>query len=172
MNKERMERLAEVLRGVIAERKAFNMLLWAGAAGNAARHYMVGDAEESCGTACCAFGHAALDPALRAQGLGLRVETHEGEFIEVSTPDRLAAAMRQADVRYAEPHFEGREGTNAAEAFFGLGYDAVRHLFYPETYEGYMDRDEPVPPQEVLARVLEMIASGGEVPHRPDVGED
>jgi hypothetical protein len=82
-----------------------------------------------CGTSACAVGHACLDPAFQEQGLEL---------------DRLNSA----------PVFDGKEGWEAVERFFGLTHTQATYLFYFEAY----DSGSAATADEVADRIESFLA--------------
>jgi hypothetical protein len=99
-----------------------------------------------CGTAACAFGHAAFHPPFAAQGLKLSQLRACGGFSS----------------RLLIPTFEGKEGFAAAEVFFGISERNAEYLFDPSRYESEPDEDEEsypvITPEDVIERIRELIA--------------
>lgn len=84
------------------------------------------DEERSC-------GYAAMHPWFKAQGLG-EVDNGLQEIV---------------------PTYEGCQGCEAAEEFFGLDWDDFRDIFAPDGWGG----GAPTP-HEVAARIREFVSSG------------
>lgn len=173
MNRERLDHLITVLEGVKAANKAFNLSAWMGQAQDDKR--TVGDIAETCGTACCAMGYAALDPLFREQGLHIDAKIRSYKpgtpFMSDSEPvtlDSIAAfntmLKKVNDESYiiADVKFDQYYGFVAAAEFFSITENAADYLFQPDEYEGGDYR--PITPDEVIERVHEVIAHNGDVP--------
>lgn len=99
----------------------------------------LGDELNACGTAACAFGWACSMPALKAQGLEIRV----------------GVGFNGAPI-YVIPVYKKFTAFEAAEAFFEISPCQAQDLFNPETYyeideEETDDEDDPV----YLGRTIE-----------------
>ena len=174
MNKERLEHLITVLEGVKAASLPFNLNNWI--AHHESNDQTTGNAVESCGTACCALGYAALDPVFRAQGLSMNalVMTYkEGDMSSSIVSEMPIASIAEFNTALktvqdgqwmaSEVDFDDGfgfgSGFDAAAAFFGINNNASYYLFDPEEYAGGTER--PITPDEVIERVREVIAKEG-----------
>ncbi len=170
MNRERLDHLIEVLEGVERANMAFNLDSWAmhkriDLLDPAKDSHTVGSVKETCGTACCAMGYAALDSLFAEQGLKLAVDTYnpktdEESIVHVSSLQAFNALMRKRslEIQEAQPVFRGTSGFDAAQGFFGITYDASTWLFSPAAYSG------AVHPSHVIDRIREVIRLNGCAP--------
>lgn len=92
---------------------------------------------ESCGTAGCAFGYAALDPVFNKQGLGRFQNT---------------VVYAQAGRRYIV------QGFAAAERFFGITQEESNYIFMPTSYQYIGDELVRVPVALVIGHIEEVIS--------------
>lgn len=159
MNIERLNHQIVILEGVAAANKAFDLAHWGGRADSETTVGEIGP----CGTACCAFGYAALDPTFQAQGLKLKVwDGGDGERIVIESVDHLNKLKPDSTL----PAFENLCGLDAAMRFFDLSYEQVCWLFTPEEYLSYEewmedeDTPRPVAPAEVIERIRHLLAGG------------
>jgi hypothetical protein len=106
-------------------RKRFNMTDWSSVADFSAAQ---------CDTAACAFGWATTIPSFRRAGLSSRNSVFGPSIV---------------------PSFNGLEGSDAAEEFFGLGSLAVDNLFYGHSYE------KPPTPKQVAKRIRKLVKDAG-----------
>lgn len=173
MHTERMEQLIRVLEEVQAARKPFDLRDWAypcDAKGNLLDlDGCESDAERealTCGTACCAIGHAGLDPWMMAQGLRLVIEDYNSTngsetLIEAHKVEDLTRAFVISPATVVSPVYVTADGekmhNRAVEAFFDISRPAVLWLFHPHHYK------KP-DINSVLARVRAFTAAGGELP--------
>ncbi len=134
----RLERLYFIMKEVAAgDASRFNLRSWFMDA-NIGKFRSVKAFEEShanCGTIACAFGWAALDPELRAEGLGYRAHSA---------------------LSGVEPFYEKSSGYDAAVEFFHLSHEEVMRLFCPQMYPIYARQGEEGA-LEVAKRVLEKL---------------
>ena len=117
----RLRRLADHLETVPEDQ--FNIFVW--------------KQESSCGTAACAFGHAASIPSFRKLGLGLQP---------------MQPWPPVVGVRYYLPTYKGVSGMDAAAKFFGIANGEARHLFDVAEYAFY-----PVTTDKVVERIRSLI---------------
>lgn len=96
MNVENLKHMVLILEEVIEADGGFNLDTWA-------------DADEHCGTSCCAMGYAALDPKFIAQGLRLEVEIYARNR-KTGAPAIVKSVPRSVIVDY----FDGQVGTCVA----------------------------------------------------------
>lgn len=170
MNIERMNHLITVLEGVIASNKAFNLSGWAqhkklGDDDIATHFNTVGDLKETCGTACCALGYAALDPVFVNQGLRLHIEVYNeksGDWSGVY-PESIEAfnkVMRRRNVDFGDVDivFNDESSSWAAAKFFGIETEAANQLFMPYRYP---TDATPITPEMVIERIQQVIANDG-----------
>lgn len=169
MNTERLNHLITVLEGVSAARKAFNLSAWAmnKKMGVEVEDHSntVGDVKETCGTACCAMGYAALDPGFVDQGLRLSIRVSKKNQFEWENvyPDSLEAfnkLMRKRNVDFGEADivFNSLTSSHAAADFFEIEYEAANQLFMPYKYSLGAS---PITPEMVIERVRQVIANNG-----------
>src|SRR5262249_1023981 len=147
----------QVLEDVIASARQFDMTAW------------VKPSElDTCGTACCALGYAALDPCLHAEGLSMIFSSGYGDIRRVRVVEsvaeynaELAKATIAGDIRHiaAYPVFGNDEGFDAAVYFYDITKRAAKYLFDPDFYRA---KGETITPQEVIERVREVIALDGD----------
>lgn len=131
MNRERLFLAASHLDTVPPE--VFDMDAWA--------------VRTSCGTVCCALGHACDVPAFKAAGLRLDWgRGHDEAYVLLDIPHTLC------------------EGYHAAAALFGIDCSDAHYLFDPDRYEQGHDEqgNSRVTPANVAARIREF--AGAEVP--------
>ena len=136
MNRERLQRLAELLDNV--NPRLFDMDHWARHVGRDGTDFHDSDKIE-CRTAACAVGWAASDPWFREQGLTLKKGFHSHDH----------------DGYYWSPAFADFLNAGAVEAFFDLEYDEANHLFIGSEY----NKNEVVTPAIVAARIREFISA-------------
>ncbi len=170
MNTERLNHLITVLEGVSRANKAFNLHAWVlneDAGWEPDEDATVGSLDETCGTACCALGYAALDPTFVQQGLTmtLAIDTH-GDWrsrtkLPVKSLGEFNAAVKKYGTKlaYGSPAFGFNTEFDAGKAFFDITYDAAHYLFDPDFYD-----EERITPEMVIERVREVIAHGGDAP--------
>lgn len=147
MNRQRLERLAKVLESV--EETKFDMNWWA-------RTY------EHCGATCCAFGHAALDPELRSQGLELRVRKIGGGSDVMASISDLEEAASKPGYSHVVLCFPRGDGTEAREIeaaieFFDIPEEAALNLFCPSRYA----YGKQVRPRDVIGRINRLLQKEG-----------
>lgn len=159
-HKARLERLIVVLEEVETRKKPFNLRSWIEGP----------DPEdtprEACGTTACALGYAALDPVLRDEGLRMVTDvlSDDGVRETIDVPDiatfneLIRTAENPLDVE-VQPFFQNLTGFEAGVRFFGIVGAASEYLFGPWTYDPGRRR-----PLDVVARVREVMALGGEAP--------
>lgn len=94
--------------------------------------------ETSCGTTCCAVGHACSIPEFRELGLGLDI-----------CLDGRAGQLH----RFGVPVYQWRRSYDAVSQFFGLSGAAALFLFSPEAYEINPAKEE------VISRIREFVRS-------------
>lgn len=116
----RLNRLIEVLENVASKGRGFDMGVWC--------H------KTPCSTTACAVGWGAMDPVLRAQGLGL-------------------VKFKGVLHRRYEPTYRGNASIWAVMAFFGLTWGEAERLFTPGTYP------TGVSPDMVADRIRALIAT-------------
>lgn len=157
MNEHRLRLTIDVLHDVAQANKRFNMARWLGKRAD--------ERQDACGTAACAFGHAALDPRLQAEGLSLIGELNDTlDVVPIRTIADFSAWLTCPNATgYADPCFDGETGFDAATAFYDITYDAADYLFDPTSYP----RDAVgVTPEDVITRIERVIELGGEAPDR------
>jgi hypothetical protein len=186
MDVVRLNRLVNILEGVQRANKPFNLGFWIENAtsdeeGSGFNKTVSGNVAETCGTACCAFGYAALDPEFQAAGLKMEAIYLTKEQVESDDWDNIRPQKRpitniadynalmqecynddiDVDIRFGDERF-----FDAAADFFGITENAAQYLFMPAAYANGNNR--PVLPSEVIARVNTVIAMGGKCPNDLD----
>lgn len=159
MNRKRLEHLVTVLEGVREKRRPFNLGVWMGDGMNGAET-TVGRKNE-CGTACCAFGYAALDPEFQRQGLVIEVNAYSGRALgstkhivaSIAEFNELVCKDLSLDVSITLKGNKDLEGFDAAAKFFDLDLDDVHDLFDPAHYG-----DGVVYPRHVIERIQKLLA--------------
>jgi hypothetical protein len=179
MNIDRLNHLITVMEGVERANKAFNLTDWVFSEelkpGRADNGYLVGSLKESCGTACCALGYAALDPEFTKDGLKLQVEYQESgdeydQVMDVSTIKEYNALIRDKtkQVFGAVPYFSEFTGYLAGSAFFNITTEAAEYMFGPTSYKQYQEQDMPITPRMVIEHINTVISNKGRAPVEVD----
>lgn len=140
MYAERLLRLADHLETVVAHlpRERFDMAAWA--------------KRTTCGTVCCAVGHACDIPEFAAAGL------------ELWWPDGGHMVGKRAEIQF------GSSRECAVSLFFGITDSQVAWLFTEEEYWDDLewkpgtDDERRVEPLDVAARIRALVAEKGAVP--------
>jgi len=160
MNRERLNHLKTVMLRVAESAAKLDMSTWA-----SDTNTITEEGEHICGTSCCAFGYAALDPVFQKQGLKLLMQTNYNEWSGVDTAERLSELMQEGHSR-AEVFFGNDKSFVAADAFFGLtdsqfgnfkGWNAADYLFASSAYGKYT---REITPADVIAHIDEVLALG------------
>ena len=158
----RMERMIDVMYGVIAANKKLNMDSWMDIVDDEVEDQKLRRGEP-CNTVCCAAGYGALDSLLQGEGLHM-VGLSNGDLIgKIFTTKDYNKHLRNGLMR-VEIAYEGHSDFVALSAFFGITLYAAGYLFDPSTYE------ESVSPDAVIARMREVIKLDGRCPD--DLDED
>jgi hypothetical protein len=154
MNRERLEHLIDVLLEVDRKERGFSLETWAGNINSVMDCSLVHAEPNTCGTACCALGYAALDPQFRREGLKLFVRAqgrgwHVGQLL-----DRTHSTMpKTVDISFVD--FHGYQHFYAAAVFFGIEEETAKWLFHPSRYD-----HNRVKPIDVRRRVRYVLANG------------
>lgn len=152
MNRERLEHLITVLKSV--PKQNFHMGFWG-----------VSEYGNDCGTTCCAFGYAALDPEFQEQGLKM-VHTKLTRNLDQSwnrdTTVLDSIVSFNALARKLDEPIEvdiylhnGKTGYEAAKEFFDLEENTVYFLFSPDYYKSFTSS-----PDEVIERIQTVLDKG------------
>lgn len=145
MNRERLEIQIDILRRINPEK--FDMDAWI---------YRI-DLDEPCGTTCCAFGYAALDERLRAQGLGMKITFRDNSAVEVANIEDFNRVSK-VGYRNAQPTFEDWVDFEAAAMFYDIDYAQACDLFDPNEYCGD-EFSEGIRPEHVIDRIQDLLAT-------------
>jgi hypothetical protein len=159
MKRDRLDITIDVLRDVAAAKRGpFDMGAWIG----------MQEPESPCSTACCAFGYAALDSRLQAQGLSLGYNNDGNAGAIQSIADfnaMMLAADPDKDVPSVYPMFGGLSGFHAAQKFYGITGHAAEYLFEPGTYR---KAPSDIEPEDVIERIERVIQLEGQAPDDDD----
>jgi len=155
MKRDRLDITIDVLRDVAAAKRGpFDMGAWIG----------MQEPGSPCSTACCAFGYAALDSRLQAQGLSLGY-SNDGKAGTIQSIADFNATMLAADpgedVPSVYPTFGGASGFEAAMRFYGITARAADYLFEP-TY--YRKVSSDITPEDVIEHIERVIQLEGQAP--------
>ena len=141
MNKERLNKLVDLLENLPKEREKLNYGMDIPTDFDLAVWYE----KSPCGTSACAIGHAMLHPWFYEQGL---------KFDYGNDNDTAYHNL--------EPIFENGLGIhsswNAVAAFFDISHSDAEMLFQDEGYEHEQGLLVKVTPDEVAARIKEYLA--------------
>ncbi len=143
MNRERLAIQVDILRHI--EPETFDMSAW------------MRRRVHACRTTCCAFGYAALDERLQAEGLRMRLEFWDRPPIEVKSVAEFNKAIK-GGWRYARPTFEGKADYAAAAAFYDISYADAAYLFGPEEYLDDEHEPKDASPDDVIAHIEELLS--------------
>lgn len=138
MHIERLMRMIEILKNVKEQKRAFDMDQW------------FGDRDQGCGTAACAFGYGALDPAFQAEGLRLIFTDTDKRKHEILNVEDYYALRNKAGT--VEPAFAGRTGFGAACVFFDIPMSTADYLFNAANYNGLT-----IAPKRVIKRLGKVL---------------
>lgn len=151
MNRDRLQHLITVLENVEHQTSAgFYMGSWA-----------TRNLDHVCGTACCAFGYAALDPKFQADGLKMTAEVWNGDEGDCVNHDVTSVEdMLSIPANDCWPDFDVcfgfEQGFRAAEQFFDISYPQACNLFDPDSYH---DFTADITPTHVIAKIRKLLAS-------------
>lgn len=152
MNTERLQIQIDVLHRVMEAELPFNMGAW------------LEHTSSPCATAACAFGYAALDPRLQAEGLSLyAIDGALGRVTITSVADYNRLLLSNS-MHQVWPTYAGLDAFAAASKFYGISRDAARFLFDPECYE----ESDPIFPEDVIKRIEYLLDNDGNMPPEDD----